>query len=55
LQPATAPAPPAKKKARRTTDPGAPQEEKRGAVFKKGCPKNILDRVDRVIEQRCVP
>ncbi len=26
--------------------------EKRGAMFKKSCPKNILDRVARVMSQR---
>jgi hypothetical protein len=26
--------------------------EKRGAIFKKSCPKNILDRVARVMSQR---
>ncbi|KAK0462400.1 uncharacterized protein EV420DRAFT_1524548 [Desarmillaria tabescens] len=29
-----------------------PKPEKRGAIFKKKCPQNILDRLDRVIEQR---
>jgi hypothetical protein len=28
--------------------------EKRGAIFKKKCPQNILERVDRVMEQRSV-
>lgn len=32
----------------------AEEPEKRGAVMKKRCPKNILERVDRVISQRCV-
>ena len=36
-------------------DPDAPTPEKRGAVFKKACPKNILDRVDRVMSQRLTP
>jgi hypothetical protein len=30
----------------------APLPEKRGAIFKKACPKNILDRVARVMSQR---
>ncbi|KAJ7604481.1 hypothetical protein FB45DRAFT_1070388 [Roridomyces roridus] len=30
----------------------APPAEKRGAVFKKKCPQNILDRVERVLTQR---
>ncbi|KAK0225282.1 hypothetical protein IW262DRAFT_1354538 [Armillaria fumosa] len=29
-----------------------PIPEKRGAIFKKKCPQNILDRLNRVIEQR---
>ncbi|KAG7441567.1 uncharacterized protein BT62DRAFT_473049 [Guyanagaster necrorhizus] len=29
-----------------------PKLEKRGAIFKKKCPQNILERLDRVIEQR---
>ncbi|KAK0462385.1 uncharacterized protein EV420DRAFT_1745806 [Desarmillaria tabescens] len=29
-----------------------PKPEKRSAIFKKKCPQNILDRLDRVIEQR---
>ncbi|EMD38028.1 hypothetical protein CERSUDRAFT_134570 [Gelatoporia subvermispora B] len=33
-------------------DPDALAPEKRGAVFKKKCPKNILERLDRVISQR---
>jgi len=43
---------PTAKKPRKKADPDAPQPEKRGALFKKKCPKNILDRVDRVISQR---
>jgi hypothetical protein len=30
----------------------ATSPEKRGAIFKKSCPKNILDRVARVMSQR---
>ncbi|KJA24154.1 hypothetical protein HYPSUDRAFT_38918 [Hypholoma sublateritium FD-334 SS-4] len=30
----------------------APKPEKRGAIFKKKCPQNILDRVERVMTQR---
>jgi hypothetical protein len=35
-------------------DPQSPDAtpEKRGAIFKKACPKNILDRVARVMSQR---
>ncbi|KAJ7874897.1 hypothetical protein B0H13DRAFT_1632922 [Mycena leptocephala] len=44
--------PPAKKTRRKAGDPTAPPQEKRGAVFKKKCPQNILDRVDRVMTQR---
>ena len=44
--------PPAKKQRRKKADPDAPIPEKRGAIFKKACPKNILDRVDRVMSQR---
>lgn len=53
------PAPPAKrgrggrKKAADAGSP-APKPEKRGAIFKKKCPQNILDRVERVMTQRCV-
>lgn len=46
---------PPKKKQRtkkKIADPDAPAPEKRGAIFKKACPKNILDRVDRVMSQR---
>jgi hypothetical protein len=44
--------PPAKKQRKKKADPDAPVPEKRGAIFKKACPKNILDRVDRVMSQR---
>ncbi|KIM77496.1 hypothetical protein PILCRDRAFT_76604 [Piloderma croceum F 1598] len=44
--------PPAKKQRKKKVDPDAPVPEKRGAMFKKACPKNILDRVDRVMSQR---
>ncbi|KDQ61266.1 hypothetical protein JAAARDRAFT_32263 [Jaapia argillacea MUCL 33604] len=50
-EPAASVPPPAKKQ-RKKKDPEAPQEEKRGAIMKKSCPKNILDRVDRVASQR---
>jgi len=46
--------PPAKKQRKKKVDPDAPIPEKRGAIFKKACPKNILDRVDRVMSQRYV-
>ncbi|KAG6852372.1 hypothetical protein C0991_000279 [Blastosporella zonata] len=39
-------------KSRKKADPNAPKPEKRGAIFKKSCPKNILDRVERVMSQR---
>lgn len=46
---------PAKKQRKKKgVDPDALVPEKRGAIFKKACPKNILDRVDRVMSQRCV-
>ncbi|KAF7976507.1 hypothetical protein HWV62_6313 [Athelia sp. TMB] len=46
--------PPAKKKkkGKGKSDPDAPVPEKRGAIFKKACPKNIMERVDRVMSQR---
>ena len=52
----TTPPKPKAKRQRKAKDPDAPadQPEKRGAIFKKKCPKNILERVDRVISQRCV-
>ncbi|KAI0748338.1 hypothetical protein C8Q80DRAFT_1270759 [Daedaleopsis nitida] len=37
---------------RQRKDPNAPVPEKRGAMFKKACPKNIIDRVERVMSQR---
>ncbi len=49
-----APAPPkalAKAKAKIPREP-KPKPEKRGAIFKKKCPQSILERLDRVIEQR---
>ncbi|KAG5652310.1 hypothetical protein H0H81_005460 [Sphagnurus paluster] len=47
------PSQPAKaSKTRKKADPDAPKPEKRGAIFKKSCPKNILDRVERVMLQR---
>lgn len=33
---------------------GSEKPEKRGAIMKKKCPQNILERVDRVMSQRCV-
>ena len=33
---------------------GVPPVEKRGAIFKKACPKTILERVDRVVSQRWI-
>ena len=51
-------APPPAKRGRKKADPAAvasgSQPEKRGAVFKANCPQNILDRVERVMTQRCV-
>ena len=44
---------PAAKKARKAKDPSAPAPEKRGAIFKKACPKAILERAERVAVQRC--
>ncbi|KAL0951161.1 hypothetical protein HGRIS_007893 [Hohenbuehelia grisea] len=49
-QPVSAPAP-APKRARKKADPSVPAPEKRGAIFKKKCPQNILDRVERVASQ----
>ncbi|KAI0792163.1 hypothetical protein C8Q75DRAFT_754676 [Abortiporus biennis] len=37
---------------RKKKDPNEPAPEKRLAIFKKQCPKNILERVERVISQR---
>ncbi|KAK0448525.1 hypothetical protein EV421DRAFT_1782786 [Armillaria borealis] len=56
MAPSAAPTPPkalakAKAKAKTPREP-KPKPEKRGAIFKKKCPQNILDRLDRVIEQR---
>ncbi|KAF8236732.1 hypothetical protein L208DRAFT_1390229 [Tricholoma matsutake] len=48
----TMPSEPPLKKLRKKTDPNAPQPEKRAAIFKKKCPQNILDRVERVMTQR---
>ncbi|KAG6867275.1 hypothetical protein C0993_005057 [Termitomyces sp. T159_Od127] len=39
-------------RSRKKADPDAPQPEKRGAIFKKSCPQNILERVERVMSQR---
>ncbi|RDB22884.1 hypothetical protein Hypma_009779 [Hypsizygus marmoreus] len=39
-------------RSRKKADPNAPKPEKRGAIFKKSCPKNILERVERVMSQR---
>ncbi|KAJ8594642.1 hypothetical protein M405DRAFT_470179 [Rhizopogon salebrosus TDB-379] len=44
--------PSAKKQRKKRKDPNEPPSEKRGAMFKKKCPQNILDRVDRVMSQR---
>ena len=52
--PASAASQPQPKRQRKAKDPDAPVPEKRGAMFKKACPKNILDRVERVMAQRCV-
>ena len=52
--PSPAPLPPAKKQ-RKKKDPQAEAPEKRGAMFKKQCPQNIRERVERVISQRYVP
>ncbi|KAG5644408.1 hypothetical protein DXG03_008575 [Asterophora parasitica] len=35
-------------RSRKKADAGAPKPEKRGAIFKRSCPRNILDRVERV-------
>jgi hypothetical protein len=47
-----APVPPPTKKQRKKKDSSGPPPEKRSAMFKKKCPQNILDRVDRVMSQR---
>ncbi|KAJ7452852.1 hypothetical protein FB451DRAFT_676023 [Mycena latifolia] len=43
---------PAKKGRKKAGDSPATPPEKRGAIFKKKCPQNILDRVERVMTQR---
>ncbi|THH17412.1 hypothetical protein EW146_g3413 [Bondarzewia mesenterica] len=43
---------PKPKRQRKVKDPDAAPQEKRGAIFKKKCPKNILERVERVMTQR---
>ncbi|CDO72916.1 hypothetical protein BN946_scf185002.g101 [Trametes cinnabarina] len=43
---------PVAKRQRKAKDPNAPVPEKRGAIFKKACPQNIIERVKRVMEQR---
>lgn len=43
---------PAAKRQKKQKGPDAPIPEKRGAIFKKKCPKNILERVERVMSQR---
>jgi hypothetical protein len=45
---------PKRKRQRKTKDVDldAPVPEKRNAIFKKKCPQNILERVERVISQR---
>ena len=48
------PSEPPLKKSRKKAVPNAPQAEKRGAIFKKKCPQNILERVGRVMSQRQV-
>jgi len=52
----TAPSSPAKKarKGKGKHVDSVEEPEKRGAIMKKKCPKNILERVDRVMSQRCV-
>ena len=45
--------PPKAKRQRKAKDPDALAPEKRGAIFKKVCPKNIIERVERVMGQRC--
>lgn len=44
--------PPPAKRQRNKKDPNEPASEKRLAMFKKKCPKSILERLDRVIAQR---
>ena len=43
---------PKPKRARKAKNPNAPVPEKRGAVLKKNCPKNIMERAFRVRDQR---
>ncbi|KAJ7734431.1 hypothetical protein B0H16DRAFT_1426322 [Mycena metata] len=47
-----APKPARKTRRKKGEDAPAGTPEKRGAMFKKQCPQNILDRVDRVMTQR---
>ena len=46
--------PPKKTRTKKVVNADLPAVEKRGVREKKSCPKNILDRVDRVMSQRCV-
>ena len=39
---------------RKAKDPESPPEEKRAARFKPKCPQNIMDRVQRVWQQRYI-
>ncbi|KAI0673012.1 hypothetical protein C8Q78DRAFT_969499 [Trametes maxima] len=48
----TPPKKPAAKRQRKAKDPNVPVPEKRGAIFKKACPQNIIERVHRVMGQR---
>ena len=50
--PDTVSGPSCSKKTRKQKDLDTSAPEKRGAIFKKQCPKTILDRVERVIQQR---
>jgi hypothetical protein len=45
---------PLAKRQRKKKDPDDDQSEKRAARIRKSCPKNILERVDRVMSQRYV-
>ena len=49
---ATKARPKVSKDPKKKKDPDASAPEKRGAIFKKKCPKNIQDRVSRVFAQR---
>lgn len=49
---ATATQAPPPTQSRNKRDANAPKPEKRSAIFKKKCPQNILERLDRVISQR---